>query len=206
MKKIYASEWAEWEKQRRSNFFNSLSGFKSVNLIGTMPAAYAPTNLAVFSNIVHVGASPALIGFINRPRAAGGHTLSNIEKNPFYTLNLVTSNLVGAAHQTSAKYAEGESEFEKTGLNAEWHDQFLAPFVKESQIKYGLKLEQIIPIALNGTFLVIGSVQLVILPADLLQTDGFLPLEKAETLASLGNDAYYKTTLLERLPYAKAKK
>lgn len=43
----------------RANFINSLQGFKPVSLIG-MVNETGQVNLAIFSNIVHIGADPAL--------------------------------------------------------------------------------------------------------------------------------------------------
>ena len=95
-----------WERFYRGNFINSLSGFKSASLIATVNNN-GTSNLAVFSNIVHIGADPAMIGFVNRPREAAPHTLGNIEATGAYTINLIPANLIEQAHQTSAKYADG---------------------------------------------------------------------------------------------------
>lgn len=54
------------EKRFRGSFFNSLTGFKSVNLVGTLNKN-GDTNLSVMSQIVHLGANPALMGLIVRP-------------------------------------------------------------------------------------------------------------------------------------------
>jgi ferritin len=72
------SELQTWDRFTRANFINSLSGFKSLSLIGTVNDK-GVSNLAVFSNIVHLGADPALIGFINRPLSAAPHTIQNIQ-------------------------------------------------------------------------------------------------------------------------------
>ena len=79
-----------------------------------------------------------------------------------------------------------------------------APFVEESKVQYVLKLEEVIPIKLNGTFLVVGSLQQVFIPAEIMDEDGYLSIEKANSLCSLGINGYYETKLLEKLPYAKA--
>ena len=47
----------QFEKLYRTNLFNSLSGFKSANLIGTI-SKEGKTNLAIFSSVIHVGANP----------------------------------------------------------------------------------------------------------------------------------------------------
>lgn len=202
MRHFTLEELQTWDRFTRAHFINSMSGFKSASLVATVNVQGKP-NLALFSNIVHLGADPALIGMVNRPREAAPHTLTNIEATGVYTINLFTKTSIKAAHQTSAKYAEGVSEFEMTGLTPEWHAASKAPFVKESPVKYALALKEIIPIKWNGTFFIIGAVQHVIADEALLQSDGFLALEQQEIVTSLGTDAYYTTQLQERLPYAK---
>jgi len=89
------------------------------------------------------------------------------------------------------------------GLTAEFQENMPAPFVKESHIKYALSLQQIIPIELNDTFLVIGKVISIHLDSEIVSADGFLNLEKAATICSNGLDGYYTTELLNRFSYAK---
>jgi flavin reductase (DIM6/NTAB) family NADH-FMN oxidoreductase RutF len=202
MKHISISEIQEWERFYRANFINSLTGFKSVSLIGTVNANGDP-NLGVFSSIVHIGSDPALIGYINRPRKAAPHTLANVEQTGVYTINHIHPSFLEKAHQTSAKYPEGVSEFAEVGLTPDYKEGFSAPFVKESQVKYALSLAEIIPIRHNATFLVIGKVHSVILQDTLVQEDGFIQLQQAETVCSNGIDGYYKTSLLGRYSYAK---
>ena len=196
------SELQTWDRFDRANFINSLSGFKSLSLIGTVNSK-GVSNLAVFSNIVHLGADPALIGFINRPLSAAPHTLQNIQETGIYTVNLVTESMYKQAHQTSAKYPDGVSEFEMTGLTAEFKEGCIAPFVAESPVQYVLKFEQVMPIELNNTFLVIGSLQEAFVPVGIQEEDGFLDLAKAGILTSLGTSGYYKTEKINNLPYAK---
>ncbi|MGF2414693.1 flavin reductase family protein [Ferruginibacter sp.] len=191
-----------WERFYRANFINCLSGFKSATLIGTINKENK-TNLAIFSNIVHIGAAPALIGFINRPTDAAPHTIKNIEATGFYSMNHIHSSFIKKAHQTSAKYAEGESEFEKAGLAIEWKENIGVPFVAESRIKYLMELTEIVPIKHNGSFLVIGAIQDVFVDETLIDKDGFLHIEKACSITSLGIDGYYETSLKARYKYAK---
>ena len=98
-----ADVWTKWDRFYRANFLNSLSGFKSASLIGTISESGIP-NLAIFSNIVHLGADPALIGFVNRPLAAAPDTIANIQATGVYTINHIQEAFYQKAHQTSAKY------------------------------------------------------------------------------------------------------
>ena len=203
MQQFTPAEWQSWERFYRANFINSLTGFKSASLIGTINAQGVP-NLGMFSSIVHIGSDPALIGYINRPLAAAPHTLANIKANGFYTLNHIHASFVDKAHQTSAKYPDEVNEFLEVGLTEEYLDGINVPFVKESPIKYLLSLKEIVPITLNATFLVIGQLEQVLIDQSLQPTaDGFLHLDQAGSISSNGLDAYYKTELIDRYDYAK---
>jgi flavin reductase (DIM6/NTAB) family NADH-FMN oxidoreductase RutF len=194
-----------WDRFYRANFINSLQGFKPVSLIGTVNQQGQP-NLAVFSNIVHIGADPALIGFINRPVEAAPHTIDNIKTTGEYTINHIHSSFLPAAHQTSGKYALDRNEFTETGLAAVFKENCKAPFVAESVIQYALQLVEIVPIHHNKTFLVIGTITAVFLTEGLVQPDGFIDVQKAGSVASLGIDGYYATTPIARFEYAKPDK
>jgi flavin reductase (DIM6/NTAB) family NADH-FMN oxidoreductase RutF len=206
MQQFTPAEWQSWERFYRANFINSLTGFKSASLIGTINAHGVP-NLGMFSSIVHIGSDPALIGYINRPLAAAPHTLANIKANGFYTVNHIRPSFIDKAHQTSAKYPDEINEFTEVGLTEEYLEGVKVPFVKESPIKYLLSLKDIVPITLNATFLVIGQLEQVLMDPTLQPTsDGFLHLDQAGSICSNGLDAYYKTTLIDRYAYAKAGK
>ncbi len=191
-----------WERFYRANFINCLSGFKSATLIGTAGKNKQP-NLAIFSNLVHIGADTALIGFINRPREAAPHTLANIEFSGVYTMNHIQPEFIQAAHQTSAKYPVNESEFDLDGVSIEWKANCMAPFVGESRIQYSMELVEIIPIKYNGSFFIIGKVTDVFIDENILDKDGFLHIDKAGSICTLGIDGYYSTNLLARFAYAK---
>ena len=202
MKHLSIDTVKTWERFYRANFINCLSGFKSANLIGTVNKDGQP-NLAVFSSVVHLGSDPALIGFINRPLAAAPHTIHNIEETGVYTINHIHPSFVEKAHQTSAKYPVEINEFEAVGLQEEFKDGIIAPFVAASLIKYALKLVEIVPIKHNNTFLVIGAITDVLIDEDFIKTDGFIAIDDAGSMACLGVDSYYTTQRIGRYGYAK---
>jgi len=173
-----------------------------VSLIGTVNRQ-GTTNLAIFSNIMHLGADPALVGFINRPLAASPHTIRNIEETGVYSINHIHETMIPAAHQTSAKYAEGESEFDATGLTPVFRDGIAAPFVAESRLQYALHLKEIIPIAFNQTFLVIGAITDVFTDPSTIGEDGFLSLSQLGSVVSVGLDGYSPVSEATRYAYAK---
>jgi len=202
MQIISSSTIQTWERFYRANFINSLTGFKSASLIGTINQK-GQTNLGIFSSLVHIGSDPALVGYINRPLKAAPHTLANIQATGVYTVNHIHPCFIEQAHQTSAKYPDEVSEFDEVGLTPEFLEYIQAPFVKESKVKYALTLEEIIPIKLNDTFLVIGRLQQVKIEENIVTQDGFLELAKASTICSNGIDGYYSTQLIDRYQYAR---
>ena len=157
----------------------------------------------MFSSVVHLGASPALVGFITRPNSVARHTLENIIHTQSFTINQVHESFWRAAHQTSASYNADQSEFEKTNLTPQNIDGFNAPFVQESQLKYALTLREIVPIELNGTQLVIGEITDIICDELAIKADGYLDIESLHTVAISGLDSYHTSKRLSRLSYAK---
>jgi flavin reductase (DIM6/NTAB) family NADH-FMN oxidoreductase RutF len=186
----------------RANLINSLSGYKPVSLIATCDAQ-GNTNLAVFSNIVHLGADPALVGFVNRPREAAPHTLANIESTGLFTINHIHPGMMAQAHQTSAKYPQGVSEFQAVGLTPDFSEGVSVPYVHESRIKYRLRLVEVVHIPHNQTYFVIGAIEHMLFPKSILEPDGFLRIDQAESMVSLGIDGYSTVAQSTRFPYAK---
>ncbi|CAD7816239.1 hypothetical protein CHRY9390_03129 [Chryseobacterium aquaeductus] len=80
---------ADLEERKRTAMINSLSGFKSLNLIGTINKI-GQTNLAIFNSVMHIGANPALMGFICRPDSVERDTLENIKQTGFASTGLHT--------------------------------------------------------------------------------------------------------------------
>jgi flavin reductase (DIM6/NTAB) family NADH-FMN oxidoreductase RutF len=190
------------EKHNRTHLINSLGGFKSVALVGTCDGE-GHTNLAIFSSIFHLGANPPLIGLIFRPTPPERNTYNNILETGFYTLNHIHEGIYKQAHQTSARYDKTLSEFDQTGLNPVYKNNFQAPFVEESHIQIGLIFKEKIDITINNTTLLIGEIMQIYIPEDALLHDGFVDLEKANSLTCSGLDSYHKTIQLDRLSYAK---
>ena len=202
--KIKCDEILEMESRYRIHFINSLSGFKSANLVGTVDKK-GRENLSIISSCFHLGADPALMGFIVRPHSAPRHTLENILETESFSINHVNRDIIKSAHQTSARYDKEESEFLHCNLTPTYEKNFQAPFVKESKVKIGLKKEEVIKLK-NNTELVIGKIELVILPEYCLKEDGFIDIEKSETICVSGLDSYHGTQKVCRLSYAKKDK
>jgi flavin reductase (DIM6/NTAB) family NADH-FMN oxidoreductase RutF len=189
-------------KQERVHFINSLGGFKSVSLLGTVDNQ-GQENVAVFSSVFHIGANPSLIALVFRPSPPERNTFRNILDTGFYTINHINENIYKQAHQTSARYDTDISEFNVTGLMPEYKNNFKAPFVAESNIQLGVEFKERIDISINNTVMIIGEIKEVYVPENCICKDGFIDIEKANTLTCSGLDSYHKTLKLDRLSYAK---
>ncbi|PXY42103.1 flavin oxidoreductase [Flavobacterium cheongpyeongense] len=199
------SDLQKMDRQNAVHLINSLGGFKSVALVGTSDVQ-GNTNLSIFSSFFHIGANPPLIGMIFRPSPPERDTMRNIMNTGFYTINHINEQIYKQAHQTSARYNREISEFDATGLSAEYKNNFAAPFVKESNIQLGIQFKEKIEIAINDTSMFIGEIVEIFIREDCLSEDGFVNLEKANTLTCSGLDSYHKTIQLDRLSYAKPDK
>ncbi|MDD1783116.1 flavin reductase family protein [Enterovibrio sp. ZSDZ35] len=198
-------ELGQLEDRYRAKLINSLSGFKSANLIGTTDGR-GNHNLAIVSSVFHIGANPPLVGMIIRPHTVTRDTLENILELGEYTINQVNADIWKESHQTSARYEQLVSEFTEAGLTPEWLDGVKAPFVAESRLKYSLLLRESQTLEINGTVLVIGEINNVLLEDEVIADDGYIDIEALETVAVSGLDSYHVTNRLGRLNYAKPDK
>jgi len=192
----------EFDKLYRAAFVNSLAGFKSANLIGTI-SSEGKTNLAIFSSVIHVGANPPLMGLLMRPVSVERHTYANIKETGYFTINHINKEIYKKAHQSSARYEKDISEFDECKLTPQFTEAVKAPYVEESKIKIGLKFVEEQEIKSNGTIFMIGEIIEIILPDDIFIVDGYIDLEKAGTIAISGLDGYHETKRIARLSYAK---
>ncbi len=186
----------------RLNLINSITGYKSANLIGSKTDDKI-NNVAIFSSITHLGSDPALIGFITRPENGNRNTYNNIIKNNFFTINHIVKNQIISSHQSSAKYPKNISEFDKTNLIAEYKNNFDAPFVKGSPVQIGCSFINKYFIKENNTTLMIGKIEMLFIDEKLLLEDGFVQLDKEDIITINGLDGYALPKLIKRLPYAR---
>jgi len=193
---------AALDRVLRLKIINSVTGLKPANLIGTVSET-GGTNLAVFSSIVHLGSNPALLGFVARPPTdAVGHTFENILQNGEYTINHIHPEFTKKAHYTSAKFEKSVSEFDRCGLTEAYIEGFKAPFVKESRFKIGMRFREAIDIPLNGTRLVIGEVEHLLLPGVDLNA-GDIDLEQTQSVGISGLNSYYAVKKVAQYPFVR---
>ncbi|SHK97944.1 flavin reductase family protein [Hymenobacter psychrotolerans] len=201
MRHITPADLQRFEKVFRLNLVNSLPGYKPANLIGTADGSGA-TNLAIFSSVLHLGSAPAVLGIVTRPTTVPRHTYQNLKATGCFTINHVHAGFVAQAHYTSADFPDTESEFVACGLTPVWRDDFPAPYVAESQISIGLRLQEELPIH-NGTVLLVGSVEHIYLPDTVLLADGTLDLAAVEDVSVSGLDTYFRAQPVGAFAYAR---
>ncbi len=184
------------------NLINSITGIKPANLIGTQ-SLNQKDNVAIFSSIVHLGSNPAQIGFIMRPQNSSPRdTYINIQETGYYSINHVSESFIKKAHYTSAKLDHGDSEFEKMNLEKEFIADFHAPFVKQSSVKIGMKHIENIPLP-NGCLFVIGSIELIVLPNEIINELGQIDLSAYACAGIAGLNTYYGLNFLASFPYVR---
>lgn len=199
---IYTSEQIKkLDKITRLKIINSVTGIKPGNLIGTIDNK-GQTNLAIFSSVVHLGSNPPLLGFISRPKGKEfGHTYRNIQENGQYTINHIHPEFIKNAHYTSAKFDAAVSEFDYCNLSEEYLKDFKAPFLKESTFKMGMSFKEAIEIKSNGTILVIGEIEHLLIP-DIAIENNEVDLELSDSIGISGLNTYYSLKKIESYPYA----
>ncbi len=202
MKNITKADISVMEKVRRLNLINSCTGYKSANLIATK-SKNAIENVAVFSSITHLGSNPAMLSFIVRPTTVPRDTYKNIKETGYFTVNHITSDIIGDAHHTSANYDAEISEFNKTNLKPEYKPEIDFPFVKNAPVQLLCKYLNEYHILENDTIHIIATIENVFYDENLEHKDGWLQLDKANVVSINGLDGYCLPKLIDRFEYAR---
>ena len=194
----------QMDKIYRLNLINSVTGYKSANLLGTKSVTNQ-LNVAVFSSITHLGSNPPLLGFVLRPTTVPRDTYKNIKETGVFTVNHIHESIIEDAHHTSAKYPTEISEFDQTDLEPEFKGDFDAPYVKNARISLGCKFQNEYEIKENDTLLIVSEIVEIHIDEEVLEEDGWVRLDNAKTVAINGLDGYALPQLLERFSYARPK-
>ena len=189
----------------RAALINSLPSVKPALLLGTQ-SANDQSNLCVINSCFHIGAHPALLGFVLRPNPDGveRHSLDNILESQQMTLNAITDDMVSRAHHTSARFPRNVSEFDACGFSEFYREGFNAPFVSESPLKIALQLAEHQLLAINGTHLIIGAVDYLEFADTAWREDGSLDLATMGIVGCVGLDSYHGIREGRQFAYAKA--
>lgn len=205
MKLFTRTDIDQMNKIYRLNLINSVTGYKSANLLGTK-SLEGQLNVAVFSSITHLGSNPPLVGFVLRPTTVPRDTYKNIKETGVFTVNHIHESIIEDAHHTSAKYPSEISEFDQTGLEPEFKNNFNAPYVKGAAVSIGCRFKNEYEIKENDTLLIVSEIEEIHIHKDALGEDGWVQLDRAKTVAINGLDGYALPQLLDRFSYARPKK
>lgn len=67
----------------------------------------------------------------------------------------------------------------------------------------GLRFREIIEIKLNGTALIIGEIEELIIPANTLSTENNINLEITDSIGISGLNSYYSLTKINDFPFVR---
>lgn len=194
--------WMQLPDRWRATLVNSASGFKPLVLIATSNNNKL-INLALFSQVVHLGANPPFLGVVFRPDSVARHTLENLRSTGRGTVNAVRYDDRVRAHQTSARYPADVSEFDAAGWQRFFRPDWPVPFVEDAPVQWAVRLHSELPIEANGTILAVLEVLQMHVNSEGLDTDGYVDLAQLGVGTVNGLDAYHAVHEKDRLPYAK---
>jgi flavin reductase (DIM6/NTAB) family NADH-FMN oxidoreductase RutF len=131
--------------------------------VSTLSPSGVP-NLAPFSFFNGVCSNPPSLLFCPVRRGTDGakkDTLTNLEANGEFVVNVVTEHNVGLMNQTSAEYPPEVSEFTEAGVTPLPSVLVKPPRVAESPIHFECKLLQVVPVgdgSVGSGCVVIGEI------------------------------------------------
>ena len=192
----------EMPSQKRREFFPKISGIKNAVIIGTQDQNGA-TNASLFHSLTHIGSNPPLLGLVFRPLTVERHTYENIKEGGYFSINWIPVSDIDAAHQCSAKYPKGISEFEATNRQPEFSEDIPVPYWPDAPVRVGLSYEEEHLIAANDTILLIGKVQELRIHDQLLDADGLPDFSDLPVALVNGLETYYTQKFIGRKPYAR---
>ena len=156
------------------------------------------TNLAPYSFFNAVSYKPPLLAFSSSkftPEGKIKDSLTNIEENGEFVVNVVVDKIAASMNQTAAEYPENISEFNISGLTPIKSEKITPPRVKESPVNMECKLDRIIHLGENvdSYGLVIGEIVLVHIE-DSLISGHRINHQKLNPTGRLAGNMYCKTS------------
>lgn len=154
-------------------------------------------NLAPFSYFNVFGSNPPTLIFSPNRRGrdrSTKNTYDNLMQVPELVINMVHYDMVRQMSLTSVEYDASVNEFEKSGLT-KLASKSVKPFrVAESRVQFECKVNQIIPVTLNGGApnLVICEVLHMHLDEALIKADGKIDSSKLDICGRLGGGEYVR--------------
>ncbi|MBI1267085.1 MAG: flavin reductase family protein [Cryomorphaceae bacterium] len=176
-----------------------------LSAVAPRPIAFASTidangrpNLAPFSFFNIFSANPPIAIFSPARRGKDGstkHTYENVKLNHEVVINVVDFDLVQQCSLASTDYAEGVSEFEKTGLTPIASD-IVRPFrVAESPVQLECRVNDVVSLGENGGAgnLVICEILRIHVSEKVMTEDGRIDPVKINLVGRCGGDFYVRS-------------
>lgn len=173
-----------------------------LSAIAPRPIAFASTvdahgnpNLSPYSFFNVFSANPPILVFSPARRVRDNtikHTLENIEATKEVVINMVSFDMVHQMSLSSAEYAKGVNEFDKTGLTMLKSD-VVKPFrVAESPIQFECKVNDIIALGTEGGAgnLIICEIVKIHIDDEVLNEDETINQQKLDLVARAGGSYY----------------
>ena len=183
--------------------------------IAPRPICFASTidkegnvNLSPFSFFNMFSANPPIVVFSPARRVrdnSSKHTLENVMEVPEVVINMVDYEMVQQMSLSSCEYPKGTNEFIKAGFTEQKASIVKPPMVKESKIKFECKVNQIIPLGIEGGAgnLVIAEIMVMHLEESILNAEHKIDNTKIELLGRLGDHWYTRTNAASMFEVAK---
>ncbi len=170
--------------------------------IAPRPICFASTidkdghvNLSPYSFFNLFSSNPPIVVFSPARRVRDNstkHTLQNVMEVAEVVINIVDYDMVQQMSLTSCEYDKFTNEFEKAGFTAQKATLVTPPMVKESKIKLECKVNQVIPLGMEGGAgnLVIAEVLMIHVDESVLDEDNKIDQTKLDLVARLGANWY----------------
>ncbi len=173
-----------------------------LSAVAPRPIAFASTldsegrpNLSPYSFFNVFSANPPIAIFSPARRVRDNttkHTLHNADATKEVVINIVNHSIVQQMSLSSTEYAEGVSEFEKSGLTP-IESELVKPFrVREAPVQLECKVRDIVALGNEGGAgnLIICEVVLMHINDDVLGEDGRIDPFKIDLVSRMGGNWY----------------
>ena len=180
MKLFSLEEFKQMKEAFKVNFINSLSGFESSNLIGTINSESQP-NLGLTSACFHLGADPAVIGLAVSPLHVEPQTIKNLIEQESFTINHVDKSQYKKRENPHLYFTHDFSDVNPNAFTEFYTGSIEAPYAAEALIKIGLLKKECIAIKETNSYVLVGSIQEVLLDETLIGDDGRINPELVES-------------------------
>ena len=157
-------------RRYRRDLINRISGSRTVWLLTTR-SLDGTANIGLFSQVVHVGANPPMMGILFRPKTDRHQSLENIEETQFFGLHAVTADRWQNAHATSFAFGASQSEFDECGWKEEKMPGSDLPIIQDSLARIMLQPKEIVQIRSNQCRMVVGQIRSIQIREDQLDSD-----------------------------------